>query len=53
MVVYLFYRITDDMMYADDSDMYFVSLKLRAIYKNDPDKSGYYGNDPENVFITK
>jgi hypothetical protein len=28
-------------------------FNFRAIYKNDPDKSGYYGNDPDNFFITK
>jgi hypothetical protein len=29
------------------------SIIFRAIYKNDPDKSGYYGNDPDNFFMTK
>jgi hypothetical protein len=33
--------------------IYIVYVKLRAIYENDPDKFGYYGNDPDNVFITK
>jgi hypothetical protein len=28
-------------------------IRLRAIYKNDPDKSGYYGNDPDNFYIKK
>jgi hypothetical protein len=33
--------------------IYLVYVKLRAIYVNDPDKFGYYGNDPDKVFITK
>jgi hypothetical protein len=26
---------------------------LSVIYKNDPDKSGFYGIGPDNVVITK
>jgi hypothetical protein len=28
-------------------------IRTRAIYKTDPDKSGYVGNDPDNFFISK
>jgi hypothetical protein len=31
MDVYIFYRITDDTMYAGDSDMYSISVKLNIV----------------------